>query len=207
MRFLRFCPDSPKLELDQALKIHAQRLGGSVQTVSELPKKTGMHETLCLCFNELTLKNLKPLTQSSYQYLAFVEGAESHEIPITLRTGGNIFSRSDIKKDSQLVTESLRAIIENMKLKDLAYHLSFKELTLMRRIYGLVKADKKKLGLEVYGASSETTLDVNLARLRKKIADPKTGEDFFRIITHKRMLYLVSKLNDYQFDDLAQAFD
>lgn len=207
MKFLRFCPDIPRLELDQALEVHAKMLGGSVETVAELPKKTGMHEVLCLCFKELTLKNLEPLTQSTYQYLAFVEGAESTEIPVILRTGGNIFQRSEIKKDSDRVNQGLRAIIENMKLKDLAYHLSVKELTLLRRIYGLVKADKKKLGQEIYGASSETTLDVNLARLRKKIADPKVGEDFFRIVTHKRMLYLVSAINDYKFDNLIDVFE
>lgn len=207
MKFLRYCPDGPNPKFKQALELHAHRLGATVEKVSDIPEKTGMHELFCVCLTELKLKHLEPLTQYSFQYLAIVDNAEATEIPTILRTGGNTFQRSEFKKESEQVTQNLQAIIENMKLKDLAYHLSLKELTLIRRIYGLIQADKREIGPEVYGASSETTLDVNLGRLRKKIADPKAGEDFFRVVTHKRMLYLVSVLNNYKFDHLMDAFE
>lgn len=207
MNFLLYCPNTPNLELKNALKLHAERFGAELVNIDQLPEQVGMHEILCLCSKSLDIKNLRPLTYSSYQYLALVDGAECTKAPFILRTGGNIFQRSEIDKESNLVTQNLRAVIENMKLKDLAYHLSLKELTLIRRIYGLVQADKKTLAQEVYGASSETTLDVNLARLRKKAADPKAGADFFRILTQKRKLYLASVLNDYNIDDLRESFD
>jgi|GEM_PF-4416042 hypothetical protein len=207
MKFLIFCPEKPNPDLEKSLKVHAQRLGGSVENISELPIKMEMHELLCICFQAVELQYLEPLRKSNFQYMAFVNSAESEDIPIILRTGGNIFQRSEIIKDSETVTQNLQAYIENMKLKDLAYNLSLKELALIRRIYGHIGADKRKLTQELYGASSETTLDVNLARLRKKIAALKDGKDFFRIITHKRKLYLVSALNDYKHQHLIDAFN
>lgn len=186
--------------------VHAKRLNASVKNVSDLPHHTSMHQILCLCLKSLELPELWPLTQTSYQYLAFIQGHRCTENPIVIRTGGNFFHAQELEDDMQNITNNLRAVIENMKLKDLAYHLSLKELTLIRRIYGLVEADKKQLAQEIYGASSETTLDVNLARLRKKLADPMAGEDFFRIVTKKRKLYLVSVLNDYDESEFIKVF-
>ena len=206
MEFLIFCSEHKHSNLGDVLGVHAKRLNASVKNVSDLPHHTSMHQILCLCLKSLELPELWPLTQTSYQYLAFIQGHRCTENPIVIRTGGNFFHAQELEDDMQNITNNLRAVIENMKLKDLAYHLSLKELTLIRRIYGLVEADKKQLAQEIYGASSETTLDVNLARLRKKLADPMAGEDFFRIVTKKRKLYLVSVLNDYDESEFIKVF-
>lgn len=167
--------------------------------IEEIPAVLGMHEMLIAQFDELQWQHVKLFREQTYQYLAVVKNTNSGCLPYLMRAGAEMILSFTLERAT--FKNIFCAVIEKMKLKDIAHTLAVKELSLLRRIYGLSNADKKLLSEQLFGVTSDSTFDVSLARLRKKLADPDCGDDFFRIITKKGRLYLVNALNDYHIPD------
>lgn len=200
MKFYTYSQSSLPLPYRQLLE---RDLKVELLPVSEIPKTLGMHEMLIVHFDKVELKDLELFRQQTYQYLAVVNDINSNCFPFIMRSGGTMILSFPLQTET--FKNILCAVIEEMKLKDLAHHLAHKELSLLRRIYRLANAEKKLLSEDLFGVSSDSTFDVSLARLRKKLADPEVGDDFFRIITKKGRLYLVNALLEYEISEVLLA--
>lgn len=197
MKFYYYTKSSKQLPYKDLLE---DELGVELLRVEEVPQRLGMHEMLIVHFDKVELQDLKLFRQQTYQYLAVVDDINTNCFPYIMRSGGTMILSFPLKKET--FKNILCAVIEEMKLKDIAHHLAHKELALLRRIYRLSNADKKLLSENLFGFSSDSTFDVSLARLRKKLADSECGADFFRIITKKGRLYLVNALLKFEVADI-----
>lgn len=197
MKFYTYSQSTQPLPYRELLE---QDLKVELLPVTEIPKTLGMHEMLIVHFDKVEMKDLELFRQQTYQYLAVVNDINSNYFPFIMRSGGTMILSFPLQ--TEVFKNILSAVIEEMKLKDIAHHLAHKELSLLRRIYRLANADKKLLSEDLFGVSSDSTFDVSLARLRKKLADPEVGDDFFRIITKKGRLYLVNALLDYEISEV-----
>lgn len=177
-----------------------EELQCQLETIQEIPKQLGMHEMLIVQFDKLEIQDLEIFRQQKYQFLAVIKDINSPCFPYIMRSGGTMILSFPLER--KMFKEVICAVVEEMKLKDLAHSLAHKELALLRRIYRLANADKKQLSEELFGVASDSTFDVSLARLRKKLSDPDCGDDFFRILTKKGRLYIVNALSQYQIPEL-----
>lgn len=173
--------------------------------VKEIPASLGMHEVLIAQFDEIEWRHIQLFREQKYQYLAVVKNTSSSCFPYLMKSGGTMILSFSLVRET--FKNIFCAVIEEMKLKDISHNLAVKELSLLRRIYRLSNADKKLLSEQLFGVTSDSTFDVSLARLRKKLADPDCGDDFFRIITKKGRLYLVNALFDYNIPDFLTKED
>lgn len=171
--------------------------GFNFEVVSNIPDILHSNEILLLDLSGSPSTELVELLRlKSHKFIAIIDSYTNAGIPEVVKFGGGIYFYSNL--DSKEIPHIIRTAVEDIKVRDISHQTTHNEQELFRFIGRLVNAEKSVLIKILYGATNETTLDVNLNRLRKKLKDPGIGNDFFRVISKNKRLHLVSQIRDYK---------
>lgn len=171
--------------------------GFNFDIISNIPDKLDSNEVLVLDITGSPSSEIVELLRlKSHKFIAIIDSYTDQGIPEVVKFGGGIYFYSSLGEKE--IPHVIRTAVEDIKVRDISHQTTHNEQELFRFIGRLVNAEKSVLIKILYGATNETTLDVNLNRLRKKLKDPEIGNDFFRVVSKNKRLHLVSKIRGYK---------
>lgn len=176
----------------------------TVEVAGQLPTAIGKEEVLVVYSDGITVDLVQELKYLDCQYVLVLSESDSSVAPLTdysmlMRRTGCVQVYRDGADKARFVSE-LPRMIELIKINEIASDLARNEWNLLRNIYRAINGKKSVLSYQLFGESGESTFDVNLSRLRKKLQDPKIGNDFIRIHSKNSRVYATTKLSDYTID-------
>lgn len=176
----------------------------TVEVVSEMPTAVDKNEVLVVYAERVSIDLAQELKYLDREYVLIIAESESSVAPLTdysmlMRRTGCVQVYRDSSDRGKFISE-LPRMIELIKINEIASDLARNEWNLLRNIYRAINGKKAVLSYQLFGESGESTFDVNLSRLRKKLQDPKIGNDFIRIHSKNSRVYATTKLSDYTID-------
>ncbi|WP_412469815.1 MULTISPECIES: hypothetical protein [unclassified Halobacteriovorax] len=170
--------------------------GAKFEYLDELPFDLRPGEILLLDLDEITDDIIEKAQYTRVKFVTLVDTLKQHNLNRLLPIGGNLFAVKGTPFEDFI--EILTSRIHQMEMFKILHLVSHTDVELFRFILRAGNGEKSKLSELIFGSTSESTMDVNLSRLRKKLRDPNIGDDFFRIITKSGRLYVVSRLTNYE---------
>ncbi len=164
--------------------------------LDELPYDLGPGEILFVELDEVTDELLDEVQYTKVKFLFLTDTLQGDNVGRFISLGGNCPIMKSLSEED-FISEIIRRIHQKEMFK-LLHLVSPTDVELFRFIHRAGNGEKSKLSELIFGSTSESTIDVNLSRLRKKLRDPEVGNDFFRIITKNGRLYIVSCLTNYE---------
>lgn len=179
---------------------YSEKSNFEIQKISSMPKELSLEEVLVVALPKISLQSLNEFKYLNSDFIAFLtepfDGYSDYLYNI-----GCIRILSN-KTDSQYFFNILPNLVEYTKINQISSLLARNEWNMLKNIYRSMNGRKSILSLKMFGDSGESTFDVNLSRLRKKLQDPKLGNDFFRIVSKNGRVYLTSKIKNYLVNEM-----
>lgn len=179
----------------------------TVEVLGEIPTTIDKDEVLIVYADRVSIELAQQLKYLDREFLLIItENQESAGTIASLTDYSMLMRRTGCVKvyrdssDRAKVISELPRMIELIKINEIAAELARNEWNLLRHIYRAINGKKAVLSYQLFGESGESTFDVNLSRLRKKLQDPKIGNDFIRIHSKNSRVYATTKLSDYAID-------
>lgn len=178
----------------------------TVQLVSDLPTTVEKDEVLIVYADRVSIDLAQELKYLDREYIMII--AESNndgsvatlaDYSLLMRRTGCVQTYGDTTDRGKFISE-LPRMMELIKINEIASDLARNEWNLLRNIYRAMNGKKAVLSYQLFGESGESTFDVNLSRLRKKLQDPKIGNDFIRIHSKNSRVYATTKLSEFAID-------
>lgn len=179
----------------------------SVQLLSELPTEIAKEEVLVVYAERISVDLVQELKYLDREYILILAASQEGDSTIASLTDYSMLMRRTgcvrvfrEEQDRAKFISELPRMIELIKINEIAADLARNEWNLLRHIYRGINGKKAVISYQLFGESGESTFDVNLSRLRKKLQDPKIGNDFIRIHSKNSRVYATTKLSDYAID-------
>lgn len=170
--------------------------GAKFEYYDVLPFDLEPSEILIVDLDEITDEFIEEVKYTRVKFVALINSLKQKNLNRLLALGGHLFVVKSLEEVDFL--EILISRIHTLEMYKLLHLVSHTDIELFRFINRAGNGEKSKLSQLIFGSTSESTMDVNLSRLRKKLRDPEIGDDFFRVITKAGRLYVVSKLTNYE---------
>lgn len=167
--------------------------------LDELPFDLGPGEILFVELDEFSDELLEKVQYTKIKFLLLTDTLQGANLNRFISVGGNLTIQKSLSEED-FIADIVRRI-HQMEMYKLLHLTSSTDVELFRFIARAGNGEKSKLSELIFGSTSESTIDVNLSRLRKKLRDPSIGDDFFRIITKNGRLYIVSRLTNYEIPE------
>lgn len=178
----------------------------SAHLISALPTTVEKDEVLIVYADHVSIDLAQELKYLDREYILIIAEGEADDAvkPLTdytmlMRRTGCVQTYRDSSDRSRFISE-LPRMMELIKINEIASDLARNEWNLLRNIYRAINGKKAVLSYQLFGESGESTFDVNLSRLRKKLQDPKIGNDFIRIHSKNSRVYATTKLSEFAID-------
>lgn len=196
IKLMAYEPKQKKIFRESAIE---SLCGAKISYLDELPFDLEPGEILFVDLDEVSDELFEKVQYSKVKFLFLTNSLQGKNKRQFITLGGSLPILKSLDMDDFISEITTR--IHQKEMFKLLHLVSPTDVELFRFILRAGNGEKIKLSELIFGSTSESTIDVNLSRLRKKLRDPDIGNDFFRIITKKGRLYIVSYLTNYEIPE------